>query len=167
MKSDVVIENESSLTLDDALCELLRGAVFAALCEEKIELPCEVSLLLTTNDKIHKLNLEYREKDRPTDVLSFPIYDSREELEEDAKMNDLAEFFPIGDVVIAPDVVREAAGEIPEPFEKHLSRMCIHSVLHLLGYDHETGEEDEKEMIGKQEAILENFWKTREAVCQN
>ena len=158
MTSEIAVQNESSLVLTDALESRLKEAVLATLRAEQVEIPCEVSILLCTNDEIHRLNLEYRGKDSPTDVLSFPIYDSREELYEEANSFEIADFFCIGDVVIAPDVVKEAASEIGDPFEVHLCRMCIHSVLHLLGYDHETSPEDETVMLGKQEAILQTLF---------
>ena len=158
MTSEIAVQNESSLVLTDALESRLKEAVLATLRAEQVEIPCEVSILLCTNDEIHRLNLEYRGKDRPTDVLSFPIYDSREELYEEANSFEIADFFCIGDVFIAPDVVKEAASEIGDPFEVHLCRMCIHSVVHLLGYDHETSPEDETVMLGKPEAILQTLF---------
>lgn len=158
MKSNIAIQNESSLVLDDKLEQTLERAVLETLRFEGVNVPCEVSILLCKNDEIHALNLQYRDKDKETDVLSFSIYDSKEEFLEEASSNDLATFFALGDVVIAPDVVLLASEEIGDPFPVHLSRMCIHSVLHLLGYDHELGEAQEKEMISKQETILTNLW---------
>ena len=154
MKSEIAIQNESSLSLSPSLEQQLKNAVSATLDALCVELCCEVSILLCTNEEIHRLNREYREKDRATDVLSFPIYESLDELQKEAELFGIADFFCIGDIVIAPDVVREAALEIGDPFEVHMCRMCIHSVLHLLGFDHETSPEDEEEMIGKQEEIL-------------
>ena len=159
MNGEIVIQNDSSLELTPELETVLSDAVQRTLFSEGVDVACEVSILLCKNEEIHALNLEYRGKDRETDVLSFPIYDTKEELFEDVRLNTLAGFFAIGDVVIAPDVVRVAADEIGDPFEMHLSRMCIHSVLHLLGYDHELGAEEEKEMLEKQETILTELWK--------
>ena len=159
MSSNIAIQNDSMLVIDNSLENLLKQAVVSTLCAESLDAPFEVSILFCSNDEIHRLNKEYRGKDRPTDVLSFPIYDCREDLDDDVSLNQLADFFALGDVVIAPDVVSEAAVEIGDPFEKHLARMCIHSVLHLIGYDHETSAEDERVMLEKQEEILENFWK--------
>ncbi len=161
MKSEIVLQNDSLLQQTPELEEVLSGAVRQTLAFEAVEVACEVSILLCTDDEIHALNLEYRGKDRATDVLSFPIYDSKEEFLEESHHNTLASFFALGDVVIAPDVVRVAAEEIGDPFEMHLARMCIHSVLHLLGYDHELGKREEKEMLEKQETILKQFWKDR------
>lgn len=158
MTSEIAVQNESSLVLTDALESRLKEAVLATLRAENVDLPCEVSILLCSNDEIHHLNLAYRDNDRPTDVLSFPIYESLDDLMQEADLFGIADFFCIGDVVIAPDVVKEAASEIGDPFEVHLCRMCIHSVLHLLGYDHETSPEDETVMLGKQEAILQTLF---------
>lgn len=157
MKHRIGIQNETALSLTDSLEQQLTGAVCAVLEHEKLSVALEISILLCTDAEIHGLNLDYRGKDRPTDVLSFPIYESLEELIGEASRNPLADFFALGDIVIAPSVVRAAAEEIGEPFERHLCRMCIHSVLHLLGYDHETSEEDERVMLELQEEILDSY----------
>lgn len=159
MKPIIDLTNESSVTTNENTVRLLFGAIEATLSEENIELKCEVSVFFCENEEIRALNRDYRAKDRETDVLSFPIYESREELFREASENPLAESFALGDVIVAPLVVKAAAVEIGDPFEYHLCRMAVHSVLHLLGYDHETSEEDEREMLTKQEAILERYWK--------
>ncbi len=159
MNSKIAILNESDFFVGEETLSLLEGAIVHTLLTEEVPVCCEVSVVLCENEEIHALNLQYRDKDRPTDVLSFPIYESIGELMEDAAANSLAEFFALGDVVIAPRVVLEASEEIGDAFEKHLCRMCIHSVLHLLGFDHETSPQDEEQMLAKQESILEEFWK--------
>lgn len=158
MSSEIAVQNQCDFQLDDTLTQQLKEAVLATLKAEGVDFDCEVSILFCENESIRELNAQYRNKDRETDVLSFPIYDSADELREDAKLNCLADYFCLGDVVIAPHVVLQAAEEIGDPFEKHLCRMCIHSVLHLLGYDHETSPEDEQAMLAKQEQILETLF---------
>ena len=153
------IKNESSLHLTPAMRMLLRVAITRTLARENMDLCCEVSVLLTSNDGIRKLNEQYRSKDVPTDVLSFPMYDSLEELRKEAALSPDAEYFALGDVIIAPDVVAKEANLQKQPFDKHLCRMCVHSVLHLLGYDHELGPEDEAVMCEKQEAIVDSLFK--------
>ena len=153
------IKNESSLHLTPAMRMLLRVAITRTLARENMDLCCEVSVLLTSNDGIRKLNEQYRSKDVPTDVLSFPMYDSLEELRKEAALSPDAEYFALGDVIIAPDVVAKEANLQKQPFDKHLCRMCVHSVLHLLGYDHELGPEDEAIMFEKQEAIVDSLFK--------
>lgn len=151
--------NETTLELTPVLRMLLRMSICRTLLLEDITIPCEISVMLTSNDGIQKLNSQYREKDVPTDVLSFPLYGSISELREDYRENHEADAFALGDVIIAPDIVELEAAALEEPFVKHLCRMCIHSVLHLLGYDHERGEAEEKQMLQKQEAVLETLWK--------
>ncbi|MFW2076422.1 rRNA maturation RNase YbeY [Acinetobacter sp. ULE_I010] len=100
---------------------------------------CEVGIACVDNDESHKLNLEYRGKDKPTNVLSFPS-DLPDE------MAQVLDTFPIGDLVIAiPVVLQEAIDQQKTPIE-HFTHMLVHGTLHLMGYDHETSEEDAEEM---------------------
>ena len=100
---------------------------------------CEVGIACVDNDESHKLNLEYRGKDKPTNVLSFPS-DLPDE------MAQILDTFPIGDLVIAiPVVLQEAIDQQKTPIE-HFTHMLVHGTLHLMGYDHETSEEDAEEM---------------------
>ena len=100
---------------------------------------CEVGIACVDSDESHKLNLEYRGKDKPTNVLSFPS-DLPDE------MAQVLDTFPIGDLVIAiPVVLQEAIDQQKTPIE-HFTHMLVHGTLHLMGYDHETSEEDAEEM---------------------
>ncbi len=159
MNSTVAILNDSTFSPTLFSAERLEDAALKTLEYEGIDFPVEISIRLVEDEEIRTLNAEYRNKDSVTDVLSFPMYDTREELEAEAKLFALADFFALGDVIIAPDFVFRAAQEIGDPFEKHMMRMCIHSILHLLGYDHELGEEEERIMLEKQEDILETLWR--------
>lgn len=97
----------------------------------------EISLLFCDNLTIHQLNLGYRQKDKPTDVLSFP--------------SDSNTF--LGDIAISLEKVIEQALEYEFSFEDELKRLLIHGILHLLGYDHELGKREEQEMKLREEAI--------------
>lgn len=101
----------------------------------------EISLLITNDETIHLLNKEYRQKDKPTDVLSFPM--------EDEVM--------LGDIVISLDTAKNQAQEREIGLEREIAFLFIHGLLHLLGYDHETSVEDEKEMFALQEEILKKL----------
>ena len=101
----------------------------------------EISLLITNDETIHQLNKEYRQKDKPTDVLSFPM--------EDEVM--------LGDIVISLDTAKNQAQEREIGLEREIVFLFIHGLLHLLGYDHETSVEDEKEMFALQEEILKKL----------
>ena len=108
---------------------------------------CEDGIACVDNDESHKLNLEYRQKDKPTNVLSFPS-DLPDEMAE------FLESFPIGDLVICiPVVLHEALEQNKAPLT-HLTHMLVHGTLHLMGYDHETSEEDAEEMEAIEIEIL-------------
>ncbi len=126
---------------------LIRKAVAAALTAEAFRRPAEVSVTLTDNASIHALNKAYRGVDRPTDVLSFP-------LSEDGEYDTDGEAALLGDIVISLEKTEEQAAEYGHSFERELAFLTVHSMLHLLGYDHETSREEEKEMFRRQEEIL-------------
>lgn len=118
---------------------------------EHMEVPdaCEVSISLVSAEEIHELNRTYRGIDRPTDVLSFEC---------DSPWGEYAPDEPIeiGDVVIAPDVVDEQREQFGTTFEQEASLMLVHSVLHLLGYDHMEDAEAEV-MEAKEKEILDAY----------
>ena len=103
----------------------------------------EVSVLLVDNEEIKKLNEEWREKDRPTDVLSFPI---NEETPYGCKL--------LGDIVISVPYAKEHAKEFDNTFQEEIVRLLAHGLLHLLGYDHERSEEDAKIMFQKEKELI-------------
>lgn len=133
-----------------ALKDLIRSAVGAVLEYEGISADCELSVLLVDDQSIWELNRDFRNVDRPTDVLSFP---SGEDPEED--------FFYIGDMALSLERARRQAEEYGHSYEREVAFLTAHSVLHCLGYDHETGEEDERDMFARQEAILQRMGLTR------
>jgi probable rRNA maturation factor len=118
-----------------------------------------VSITLTVPEVIHELNKEYRNIDRPTDVLSFPMFEA-DELEE-IKKNDVEEMDILGDMVISIPKVKEQAVEYGHSFERELAYMCVHSFYHLLGYDHMV-EEDKVKMRAKEDEVLNILKITRE-----
>ena len=118
-----------------------------------------VSITLTVPEVIHELNREYRNIDRPTDVLSFPMFEA-DELEE-IKMNNVEEMDILGDMVISIPKVKEQAVEYGHSFERELAYMCVHSFYHLLGYDHMV-EEDKVKMRAKEDEVLNILKITRE-----
>lgn len=130
---------------------LLRAAVEATLDYEQYQNPIEVSITLTDNEKIRALNKKFRNIDRPTDVLSFPLFDYTGEQEEPP----VDEFVGmIGDIVISLEQAQKQAEEYGHGFEREAAFLCVHSMLHLLGYDHETGDADEADMRRRQSEIL-------------
>lgn len=111
---------------------------------------CEIGIACVDNAESHQLNLEYRGKDKPTNVLSFPS-DLPDE------MAAILDSFPIGDLVICiPVVLQEAIDQQKTPIE-HFTHMLVHGTLHLMGYDHETSEEDAEEMEALEIEILKKL----------
>ena len=121
---------------------IIKQAVNKTLEYMKITNPCEVSVLICSNDEIRELNKEYRDKDSVTDVLSFPQYDGQ------------AVGGAIGDIVVSGKKATEQAQEYGHSFEREIAFLTVHSMLHLLGMDHETSKQDEQEMFGLQDEIL-------------
>lgn len=119
---------------------------------------CEVSVTFVTNDAIQEINKTYRHKDVPTDVISFAM----EEMGEgEIAVIDADIPTMLGDIIISVERATEQAESYQHSFERELCFLAVHGFLHLLGYDHET-EEQEKEMFGLQETILQAFGLKRE-----
>lgn len=127
----------------------LKKAVRAALTYEKFTRDVRVSITFTDNEGIRKLNKEYREKDAATDVLSFPMYTWEDD---DQPEPDMA--VELGDIVLSLERADAQAKEYGHSFERETAFLTVHSVLHLLGYDHERSEEEEKDMFRRQEEIM-------------
>ena len=141
--------SQTDFPVDISLRNLVRRAILAALEYEKFVSDCEVSVTFTDNEGIRALNKAYRNKDSATDVLSFPMYDFRAgEAPEEG--------FPaeLGDIVISLERADEQAGQFGHSFKREVSFLTVHSVLHLLGYDHELSPEDEEDMIKRQKDIM-------------
>ena len=140
--------NQKKVVTTPPLRRLIKAAVNATLDFEDFTADCEVSVTLTDNEKIHRLNRDYRNVDRPTDVLSFPLCDWEEEGQAFGPM-------ALGDIVLSLEKAKEQAEAYGHSYEREVAFLTVHSVLHLLGYDHETSEEDEADMFRRQDAILE------------
>ncbi len=131
----------------------LRHAVAAALDYEEFSSAAEVSITLCDNKYIRRLNAEYRNIDKHTDVLSFPMYDFyAEELCFGPEERVL-----LGDIVISVERTREQARELGNSFLEEAAFLAIHSTLHLLGYDHERSEEDDEIQCAAQREIMDKL----------
>lgn len=139
-------QNKVGFTKD--LEDAINAVVEETFKYEGVE-PRNVSVLITDNEEIRSLNLEYREKDAPTDVLSFPLFDEDGTLDGEE----------LGDIVISLERAKEQAEEYGHSLKREVSFLTAHSMLHLLGYDHENGEQ---EMYQKQDDILNSLRITRE-----
>ena len=118
-----------------------------------------VSITLTTPEQIHEINKKYRNVDRPTDVLSFPMFE-KDELEQKIKDNSFLHEDVLGDIVISIEQVKKQAEEYGHSFERELSYMVVHGFYHLMGYDH-IKEEDKLKMRPKEEKVLNLLGITR------
>lgn len=146
-------ENEQDkIQVPDSILSLMtRAAEETFIFEGFEEADAEVSLTLTDNEGIRVINLEHRSKDSATDVLSFPQYESlkdQEEIEED--------YLYLGDIVISVEKALEQSETYGHSFEREMCFLVVHSMLHLLGYDHMTPEE-ETEMKALQDAVLDQM----------
>ena len=127
-----------------------RRAVTAALEAEGFAGKAEVSVTLVSKEEIRRLNLEYRGIDKETDVLSFPLWEAGEE------MVPVGKWTPLGDVILCPAVIVKQAGEFKTTPRQEFCLMVIHSILHLLGWDH-MEEQEKKQMFARQEQILSSL----------
>lgn len=153
MKLKIYFSNEQTeYKVSFKLKRLVRRAVLGALSFENFPYDATVSLTFCDNKHIKELNSEYRNKDSATDVLSFPMYDF---LHGDTPTDGgTAE---LGDIVISLERAAEQAESFGHSMKREVAFLTVHSVLHLLGYDHEVSDEDEKVMFEKQNAIMKKI----------
>ena len=136
----------------------IRESMNEALLYEGIDFPCEVEVLIVDEDTIQQINHEYRQIDKVTDVLSFPMYENASEASQDVIGG---QPLMLGSMVLCLDKALKQAEEYEHSLQREISFLTVHSILHLLGYDHELGEREESEMFRKQHEILEKMGVTR------
>ena len=140
--------------------ELIEKVIDECFKNEKMDnLKLYVSITLTIPDEIQKINKKYRNIDKPTDVLSFPMFE-KEEIQELIKENYQVDDV-LGDIIISIPRVKEQAIEYGHSFERELSYMCVHGFYHLMGYDH-IRDEDKKKMRAKEDEALNILKITRD-----
>lgn len=151
----IITDGQKKVRIPTGLRMLVRRACIAVLREEKFEGNAEVCVTFIDNEEIHRLNKEFREKDSATDVLSFPlgengIYD----------VNPNTGAKQLGDVVISLERAEEQAAEFGHSLQREVCYLTVHSMLHLLGYDHM--EPDEKAVMRKkEESVMSQIGLTR------
>ena len=156
MNHEILMETE----VDGAepYAALLRRVIPAALEAEGVPFPCEVDVLLTDDAGIHRINRDMRGVDRPTDVLSFPEFEltaGEPPQAEDQELLDVATgLLPLGDMVISMERVAAQAKEYGHSNRRELAYLTVHSVLHLLGYDHLDEGPQKAQMRAREEAIM-------------
>lgn len=154
---------EAEVDVPDRLEELLNTVISAALDAEGVDTPCEVNVLVTDDAAIHQINLDMRNVDRPTDVLSFPMFELVPGEKPDGEDADPATgLVPLGDMMLSLERATAQAEEFGHSVEREISYLAVHSVLHLLGYDHMDEGEMKAQMRGREEVILTALGITRE-----
>ncbi len=149
-KIRVIIDNQQKeVKIPTGLRMLVRRCCNAVLRLEKFNAPAEISVTFVDNEQIQELNKKYRNKDVPTDVLSFPmgengVYDTNHST--GAKV--------LGDIVLSMEKAVEQADRYAHSLEREVGYLTAHSVLHLLGYDHEQGGMDRVRMREKEEQVM-------------
>ena len=147
--------DEGQAVSDEIRRKLEQAAVYAVQLENLDEQRCELSVTFVDLDEIHELNKIHRGVDSPTDVLSFPQFeDVCEEAPEEGEIC-------LGDVVICRDKAAQQAEEFGHSFEREILYLFVHSVLHLLGYDH-MEDDDKRVMRTREEKIMEHIDVLRE-----
>ena len=143
-------------------CALIRKVIRTALTAEGVDFPCEVDVLLTNDSGIHAINREMRQVDDATDVLSFPEFDLRPgELPSAEDADPGTDLVPLGDMVISMEHVAVQAKEYGHSNRRELAYLVVHSVLHLLGYDHLDEGPQKARMRAREEDILGELGITR------
>lgn len=153
----MIRNNQKKIKLPVGLRLLVRKCCQAVLVSENFDKSAEVSVSFVDNNEIRRLNRLYRDKDKPTDVLSFPlgengVYD----------VNNETGAVLLGDVVISIETAIKQAKMYNHPLEREVGFLTVHSMLHLLGYDHETSPLEAERMHEKEEMVLERLGVTRD-----
>ncbi len=159
----LTIEEETTVDFDFSYQELAKQVIDFTIEHEKFPYEAEVNLTLTDNEGIHEINKMYRDIDRPTDVLSFPMlsyetagdFSGLEDAYDDNFNPDTGEIM-LGDIIISVPKVHEQAKEYGHSDKREYAFLIVHSMLHLFGYDHMTPEEAAF-MEQKQRDILEEL----------
>lgn len=139
---------------------IIRKCISETLAAERVSVPCEVNVLVTNDEGIRLINRESRSLDKPTDVLSFPMF----QLEAGNPPSDWTEYqdpatglVPLGDMCISLERAIAQAQEFGHSSKREVGYLTIHSMLHLLGYDHLDEGPQKKQMRGREEAIASSI----------
>lgn len=155
MDHRILIDSDLTGEVPREQAALITQAITSALQAEGVELPCEVDVLLTDDEGIREINREMRGLDRPTDVLSFPMFRLAAGDKPAAEWADPETgLVPLGDMAISLERAAAQGEEYGHGLRRELCYLTVHSVLHLLGYDHVDEGEDKRLMRRREEEIL-------------
>ena len=147
----LLTDNRTDFEISGEIMEAVEKACLETLKYEEFDEDCEISLSFVTNEEIHQINRQFRNVDAPTDVLSFPQLTFEEG--EEADVNENGEIV-LGDIIISVERAEEQAEEYGHGLKREIAFLTVHSMLHLLGYDHMEKDEEE-DMFRRQKEILE------------
>jgi len=137
-----IINKQKKITVNKELREIIKNVIVKAVELESIKVPFEVCIVLTGNIAIRRLNREFRNMDKPTDVLSFPMFE-KSEIKRILKKGSEEEIIAFGDIVLSLERAVLQAEEYGHSFEREAGYLAVHGFLHLIGYDHiKKGEKD-------------------------
>jgi probable rRNA maturation factor len=153
-----ISNNQKKYEFTHEIEDFISNCIESAIKVEKLNVPVEISVVLTDNEGIRELNRDYREKDVPTDVLSFPLYENLE----DMMLLEDEEAIALGDIVVSLEKAHSQSIEYNHDFKTELGFLIVHGMLHLLGYDHEKDEDNEKIMRNREKRIMESLGLLRE-----
>ncbi len=155
-KCAIRITFERATWMQPLVAYIVRRCIKATLAAEGVSVSCEINVLITDDDGIHMVNKQMRDVDRPTDVLSFPMF----QFEAGKLPEDWSEYLdldtgrcPLGDMCISVDRARAQAKEFGHSVKREIGYLTIHSVLHLLGYDHLDEGPQKAQMRAREEKI--------------
>lgn len=154
-----VKNNQAEVKIPVGIRLLIRRCCQAVLATEKFDKDAEVSVSFVSNNEIKNLNKIYRNKDSVTDVLSFPLTGDDGSVEVNPETGAVL----LGDVVISLETAVKQAKNYGHSLEREVGFLTVHSMLHLLGYDHETSPLDQQIMREKEESVLEKLGISRDA----
>ncbi len=162
MKHTIILSTD--LAEEFPFRDLLREVIAAALDAEGVSFSCEVDMLITDDAGMREINREQRNVDMPTDVLSFPMFELTPGVPpaDERELDPETGLLPLGDIVISLERAMSQAEEFGHSTQRELAYLAVHSVLHLLGYDHMDEGEQKTQMRGREEAILSRLGMTRE-----
>lgn len=156
LKHKIYVKRQRQGLGEKNITSLCRRVIKATLYEERVDIPCEVSVLVTDDKGIREINRQHRDVDKATDVLSFPLQnyipgDFRANIEDIAK--DTGNLH-LGDIVISAPRAEAQAAQYGHMVSREIAYLIVHATLHLLGYDHVADEEARKIMREREEIIL-------------
>ena len=141
--------NQDTVRITKALRNIVKKCCISTLYAEGYKGNYEVSVTFTDNRQIHDINFSHRNIDRETDVLSFPLMD-----ENGFSVNPETDCYMLGDIIISTEKAIQQAEEFGHSFEREIAFLTVHSMLHLLGYDHERSAEDDELQCRLQKEII-------------